>query len=107
MSQSQSERIATIRQLRLEKAKQHLEQYAPIWLVDDTPIADEDAIVFNVVFYHPSYKWVSRRYRYDAFQDVLYQKGQHTIDEDTALEIQESEPFVTASSLNTVNSYGG
>lgn len=107
MAQSQSERIAAIKDLRLAKARHHLEQYAPIWLVTDKPIPEEDAIQFDVVFYHPQYHWISRRYRYDAFNDVLYQRGQTLVDEETALEIQETEPFVSAPIINTVDSYGG
>lgn len=107
MTQSPAERIEVIKAMRLNKATNHLEQYAPIWLVEDKPIPEEDAILFDVVFFHPEYKWVSRRYRYDAFQDVLYQKGQRSIDEETALEIQEQPPFISAPMINSVDSYGG
>jgi hypothetical protein len=107
MTQSSTERIAAIKAMRLQKAKHHLEQYAPIWLVDEKPIPAEDAIQFEVVFFHPSYKWVKRRYRYDGFSDVLYQMGQRSIDEDRALEIQEDEPFISAPMINSVDSYGG
>lgn len=107
MTQSSAERIAAIKEMRLKKAKHHLEQYAPIWLVEETPILAEDAIQFDVVFFHPEYKWVKRRYRYDAFADVLYHKGQRTIEEETALEIQEQPPFISAPMINSVDSYGG
>lgn len=107
MTQNEQERIDAIKALRLEKAKDHLQQYAPIWLLEDKPILEEDAIQFNVMFYHPSYGWVNRRYRYDAFSNVLYQKGQRTVDEETALELQEQEPYISAPMINTIDSYGG
>lgn len=107
MSQTIEERIAAIKAQRFQKAKDHLSQYAPIWLADEQLILDEDAILFNLVFYHPEYKWVNRRYRYDAFTDVLLQRGQKVVDEDDALEIQEQEPFISAPTINTINSYGG
>ncbi|PJF39885.1 MAG: hypothetical protein CUN55_13435 [Phototrophicales bacterium] len=107
MTQTTEERIAAIRAKRRDKAYDHLAQYAPIWLVDEKVLLDEDAILFNVVFYHPRYGWVNRRYRYDAFADVLYQRGQHLVDEDEALEIQQQEPFIVAPTVNTVEAYGG
>ena len=107
MSQTNQEKIEAIKTLRYQKAQNHLEQYAPIWLVDDKVIVGEDAVQFNVVFQHPTYGWVNRRYRYDAFSDVLFQKGQRTVDEDDALEIQEQEPYIAASMMNSIDSYGG
>ena len=104
---SQKERVKQIAAKRDQKAKDHLSQYAPLWLSDEKPIPEEDAVQFTVVFLHPLYGWVSRRYRYDAFADVLYQKGQNRIDEADALDIQSNEPFVSAPVINTTNSYGG
>ena len=104
---SQQERIKQIAALRDQKAQDHLAQYAPLWLTDEKPIPEEDAVQFTVIFLHPSYGWVSRRYRYDAFADVLYQKGQNRIDETVAIEIQSNTPFVSAPVINTTNSYGG
>lgn len=104
MSKEQIQKIAAMRD---EKVKDHLSQYAPLWLVDEKPIPDEDAIQFNVVFLHPRYGWVNRRYRYDAYTDVLYHKGQTTMDEDEALVIQEKDPYIAAPVINTIESYGG
>lgn len=102
-----SDKVKLIREKRDAKARPHLEQYAPVWLVDETPIPQDDAILFNVVFYHPKYGWVNRRYRYDAFNDVLYHQGQRLISEAQALEIEEKKPYISAEIINTVNSYGG
>jgi hypothetical protein len=92
---------------RDEKARPHLEQYAPVWIVDQVVIIDEDAVQFDVVFQHPLYGWVNRRYRYDAFNNVLYHKGQTGISEDRAVEVQEQEPYFTAAVTDIPNAYGG
>lgn len=96
-----------IRQKRDLKAKSHLEQYAPVWLIDEKLIPREDAVQFNVVFEHNRYGWVSRRYRYDAFNDVLYHKGQKTLTEDEVLAIQEQEPYINREFADIPNAYGG
>ena len=96
-----------ILQKREAKAVAHLEQYAPVWLVDQIIISDDEAVQFNVVFQHHLYGWVNRRYRYDAFNDVLYHKGQTLVSEDDALQLQESPPWVAASVTDIPNAYGG
>lgn len=85
----------------------HLEQYAPVWLVDQKVIVDEEAVQFNVIFQHHIYGWVNRRYRYDAFNNVLYHKGQTQISNDDLMLIQETEPWVMSSVVDIPNSYGG
>ncbi len=89
------------------KAMPHLEQYAPVWLVDQRMIPEDDAVQFNVVFQHHLYGWVNRRYKYDAFNDVLYHKGQTSLSEESALDHQERDPWVTATVADVPNSYGG
>jgi hypothetical protein len=89
------------------KAKPHLAQYAPVWLIDEKVIADEDAVVFNVMFEHNLYGWVNRRYRYDSFNDVLYYRGQTPMPEARTLEIQEQEPYLAAFVADIPNAYGG
>lgn len=102
-----------LRAKRDEKAKPHLEQYAPVWIVDEKVILEEEAIQFNVVFLHPhagsenKAVWVNRRYRYDGFNNTLYHKGQTLLDEDEALDITEQAPFINATVTDTPNSYGG
>ncbi len=85
----------------------HLEQYAPVWLVDQRMVPKDDSVQFNVVFQHHLYGWVNRRYKYDAFNDVLYHKGQNSLSDDDALDIQESDPWVTVTVADVPNSYGG
>ncbi len=97
----------TLRQKRDAKAFPHLAQYAPVWLVDERVFEADEAIQFNVVFEHHLYGWVSRRYRYDGFNDVLYYKGQTVITEEEALDIQYAAPYIEAPISDIPNSYGG
>lgn len=94
-------------QKRDAKAIPHIQQYAPVWIVDQQIIPDDEAVQFNVVFQHPLYGWVNRRYRFDGFNNVLYHKGQTLVSEDEALEIQEQEPYISALVTDIPNSYGG
>ncbi len=94
-------------QKRDAKAKPHLEQYSPVWLVDQKIIPDDEAVQFNVVFEHNRYGWVNRRYRYDGFNNVLYYKGQIILTEDEALAVQEKEPFIDVTVADIPNAYGG
>ncbi len=106
--QNAEERIQRMRELRDAKVIPHLQQYAPVWMVSETPLLNDDAIQFNVVFYHPYYGWVNRRYRFDAFNNVLYHQGQTIISEDEALlNLEEKAPYISAETVNTVDSYGG
>lgn len=104
---TQEEKLAVMRERRDRKTHDHLEQYAPVWMVDEVPIFSRDAIQFNVVFKHPRYGWVNRRYQYDAFNDVLYHQGQHTVSEEEVLRLEEQTPYIDAEMINTVESYGG
>jgi hypothetical protein len=87
--------------------RQHLEQYAPVWLINNQILEVDQAVIFNVVFRHPEYGYVNRRYKYDGFNNVLYHKGQVVITEETALEVMEAEPFITVSVSDVPNAYGG
>ncbi|MFW5708663.1 MAG: hypothetical protein ACOCX5_00440 [Chloroflexota bacterium] len=94
-------------QKRDTRAIPHLQQYAPVWITDEKYIEEDESVQFNVVFYHNRYGWVSRRYRYDGFNNVLYHKGQQTIAEEEAVEIQQEEPYITTTVADTPNAYGG
>lgn len=89
------------------KVKPHLEQYAPVWIVAEKIIPEDEAVQFNVVFFHNLYGWVNRRYRYDGFNDVLYHKGQTVLSEEEVLTIQEKEPYVSTTVTDIPNAYGG
>jgi hypothetical protein len=96
-----------LRDKRDAKTKPHLEQYAPVWIIDEKVIFADEAIQFNVMFEHPLYGWVNRRYRYDGFNDVLYHKGQTLMSESDVLPLQEKEPYVSVIVTNIPNAYGG
>ena len=89
------------------KAMPHLEQYAPVWLVDQQIISADDAVLFDVVFQHNLYGWVKRRYRFDAFNTVLYYKGQTLVPEVEMQRIQENEPYISVAVTDLPNAYGG
>lgn len=104
---SKKDKIKLIRQRRDAKARPHLEQYAPVWLVNEKSHSDEDTLLFDVVFFHPQYHWVNRRYVYDAFNDVLYYRGQTVITEEEALDLEDQKAYIPAEAINTLDSYGG
>ncbi len=97
----------TILQRRNAKAIPHIEQYAPVWLVDEQIFIEDEAVQFNVIFQHQLYGWVNRRYRYDAFNDVLYHKGQNMVKDEQAIDIQETDPWIVTTVADVPNSYGG
>ena len=99
--------MSELKSKRDDKTIPHLEQYAPVWIVDEKIMLEEDAIQFNVVFNHSSHGWVNRRYRYDGFNNTLYHKGQTLLDEDESLETSLKEPYVSATVANIPNNYGG
>lgn len=107
MVSDSAEKVEVMRRLRDEKVRVHLEQYAPVWMVSETALPAEETLRFDVVFMHPRYGWVNRRYRYDAFNDVLYYNGQRRIDEKDALDVQEYDAYIPAETINTLESYGG
>jgi len=93
---------------RDKKVRPHLQQYAPVWIVDEKVLTEEDAVQFTVVFQHSEYGWVSRRYRYDGFNDVLYYKGQKLVSEEQVLELQLNDPYINGVTVSDIpNSYGG
>lgn len=90
------------------KAMPHLQQYAPVWIVDEKLILEDDAVLFDVMFRHPQHGWVRRRYRYDGFNNILYHKGQVVLDEEEALEWSLKEPYLRPEAAADVpNAYGG
>jgi len=96
-----------LRKKRDAKVIPHLEQYAPVWLVEEKILDEDEAIQFNVVFQHNLYGWVNRRYRFDGFNNVLYHKGQTALSEDDVLKVQEKEPYIAVAVPDIPNAYGG
>ncbi len=83
-----------IRKLRDHKVLPVLKPYRPVWLVEERILPEEDSVLFNVVFHDPRYGWLNRRYRYDAFNDVLYHMGERRVSEAEALSIQLKDPYL-------------
>ena len=99
--------IADLRAKRDKKAISHLEQYAPVWIIDEKIFDEEEAIQFNVLFQHSTHGWVNRRYRYDGFNDTLYHKGQTLVTEEDAVGYMEQNPYIEATVTDIPNAYGG
>ncbi len=98
---------AQVRQERDKKAFPHLQQYAPVWIVEEKFFESEESIQFDVVFQHSLYGWVIRRYRYDGFNGVLYHKGQTSLSENDALELMQADPYLETPIADIPNAYGG
>ena len=99
--------VDDLKRKRDAKARPHLEQYAPVWLLGESLLAEDESIQFHVLFQHNLHGWVNRRYRYDGFNDTLYHKGQTLVAEDDALDHMLSNPYIAARVADIPNSYGG
>lgn len=99
--------VAKLKQMRDAKARPHLEQYAPVWILSEDILAEEEAVQFHVLFQHNLHGWVNRRYRYDGFNNTLYHKGQIILSEDDALDYMLAAPYIEAVVDDIPNSYGG
>ena len=99
--------VADLRAKRDQKAIPHLEQYAPVWIIDEKIIEEDEAIQFNVLLQHSTHGWVNRRYRYDGFNDTLYHKGQTLVTEEDAVDYMGHTPYIEATITDIPNSYGG
>ncbi len=102
--------MTTLDQLRDKrdiKARPHLRQYAPVWILEETVFAEEESIQFHVLFQHHLHGWINRRYRYDGFNDTLYHKGQTQLAEADALGFMLDAPYIEAQVADIPNAYGG
>lgn len=96
-----------LKRKRDHKTIPHLQQYAPVWIAEEKILLEDEAIQFNVVFQHVREGWINRRYRYDAFNNVLYHKGQTKVDEEEIVELTLQSPYINATVADIPNSYGG
>ena|SRR5215475_10423902 len=85
-----------MREKRDHKVSLAMRDLAPIWLVNEEYRPREDSLVFNLVYLSPVDGWVSERFKYDAFNDVLYHMGVRKLSEEETLGLQEHDPFITA-----------
>lgn len=99
--------VDQLRALRDQKSRPHLAQYAPVWILREDIIAEDESIQFHVLFQHNLHGWVNRRYRYDGFNDTLYHKGQTLVSEDEALSYMLEPPYIEAKVTDVPNAYGG
>ena len=76
------------------KVQNSVADLAPIWLVDETFKEDEDSLLFGLVYATEGDGWVKARYKYDAFNDVLYSMGSRKLTETEALTVQQADPYV-------------
>ncbi|HLY25208.1 MAG TPA: hypothetical protein VKQ72_02640 [Aggregatilineales bacterium] len=82
-------------QKRDTKIRVAMSERAPIWLTNEAYRPHSDALLFDLVYANPVYGWVSQRFKYDGFNDVLYQMGEHRLSEAEALSVQDQEPYIT------------
>ena len=85
------EEAETRRNQKVHGTMRHL---APLWLLNDEYRPIEESYLFDLVYPHSIYGWVQCRYKYDAFNDVLYHMGERRLDEEEALIIQEQAPYL-------------
>ena len=71
-----------------------LRHFAPFWLLNDEYRPQEESFLFDLVYPHSEYGWLQASYKYDAFNDVLYHMGEHSISEEESLIVQESDPYL-------------
>jgi hypothetical protein len=75
---------------------------APLWLANDEYRPREDSLLFNLVYDNPVYGWINQRYKYDAFNDVLYHMGEKRLGEEDTLEFQLQDPYISGEVATTV-----
>lgn len=89
------------------KVREHLSQYAPVWLISEKVIPSDESVQFEVLFQHNLYGWMNRRYVYDGFNNVLYHKGQVPADIDLVNRLTTTEPWLSTVVADIPNAYGG
>jgi hypothetical protein len=87
------EQMAATRDVKVRAAMSEL---APIWLANEEYRPNEDSLLFNLIYNNSVYGWVSERFKYDAYNDVLYHMGEQRIAEAEGLELEEKEPYISA-----------
>ncbi|GEM_PF-254040 len=83
------------KQRRDQKVKTTMRNNGPIWMLNDEYRDVEESCLFDLVFDNSIYGWVQHRYKYDAFNDVLYHMGEKRISEAEGILAQEQEPYLS------------
>ncbi len=79
---------------RDQKVLTTLGEIGPLWLINDVYRPLEESLLFDLVYAHSEYGWVQQRFKFDAFNNVLYHMGVTRLTEAKALEIQEGDPYL-------------
>src|SRR5260221_14328601 len=85
---------AQMRERRDKKVLTTMGERAPIWLINDQYRPREEGYVFKLVYANPVDGWVSERYKYDSYNDVLYHMGSRILSEEETLEFEQKDPFI-------------
>lgn len=94
--------LERMREGRGEKIRSAFSDSAPVWLLDEEYQAQEDSLVFNLIYFHPVHGWINAHCKYDGVTDVLYPLGEARLSEEQVLEIQDTEPFIVGLGEATV-----
>ena len=87
---------------RDKKIRTAMGHIGPIWLLNDEYRPIEESCLYDLVFPNSVDGWVQCRYKYDAFNDVLYHMGERRLTETEALVIQETEPYFSGEMATAV-----
>ncbi len=98
MSISREQMIAK----RDKKVRATFLDLAPVWLVNDEYRSRQDGFFFNVVYHNPVHSWISQRFKYDLFNNVLYHLGEKRVSEEALLQIQERAPYLPGSGAASI-----
>jgi hypothetical protein len=79
---------------RDKKVRATMAELAPIWLANEAYRPAEDGLLFNLIYDNAVDGWVSERYKYDGFNDVLYHLGEKRLTEEETLTLQDEEPYI-------------
>jgi hypothetical protein len=99
--------VAELYRKRDEKVREHLKQYAPVWLQSEKIVPSDEAVIFEVLFQHNLYGWTVRRYKYDGFNNVLYHMGQVPAPHETIDALTAKEPWISTLIADIPHAYGG
>src|SRR5579864_2116234 len=87
---------------RDKKIRTAMGHIGPIWLLNDEYRPIEESCLYDLVFPNSVDGWVQCRYKYDAFNDVLYHMGERRLTETEALAIQDSAPYFSGEMATAV-----
>jgi hypothetical protein len=85
---------AHVRERRDNKVRLMMADRAPIWLEKDEFRPHEEGLVFNLIYANTVDGWVSERYKYDGYNDVLYHMGTRILSEEETLSYEQTPPYI-------------